>query len=719
MADAAPIAFRIGHGRLLLRTTEGEERRFHTDLVCNGCSRAFRDPEPRLFSFSNPLGACPTCQGFGRVTGIDWDRVIPDHSLAIEQGAIAPWRGESGGEMLDTLRGLNHELKVDLWRPWRELSERHRRVVMEGKADWPGIRGYFDWLESKRYKVQARVQIAKYRGYTTCPDCEGTRLVADARAVLIDGQRLTDLCRMNVLDLRRWFDNATLSESDRTTADRPWREVISRLDYLADVGLGYLTLDRQTRTLSGGEAQRINLATALGSALTETLYVLDEPTVGLHPRDTNRLIGILKRLTDIGNTVVVVEHDLDVIRSADWLVDIGPGAGERGGRVLYQGVPAQLAANAADSRTGSFLSPNGAVAPTARRGKATRALARFGRREPTGWITVRGAHENNLDAITVRFPLGVLCCVTGVSGSGKSTLVTRCLHGNYRREKGFAEADPGRINALEGLDQIEDMILIDQSPIGRSSRSNAATYLKAYDGIRKLLSESSTARRKNLTARDFSFNVPGGRCEACEGTGRQVIDMQFLADVEVVCDVCEGARFQPHILDVDWQGRNITDILNLTVEEALVIFSSERIILRGLQPLSDVGLGYLRLGQATSTLSGGEAQRLKLASHLAEADAHAGRVLLIFDEPTTGLHAADIEVLLRVFDQAIARGFSLLVIEHNLELIRRADWVIDLGPEGGDQGGRLLAEGPPEAIAANPSSLTGKFLALEARQHSS
>jgi excinuclease ABC subunit A len=721
LADAVPLAFRIGHGQLLLRTTEGEERRFHADLVCNGCGRAFRDPEPRLFSFSNPLGACPTCQGFGRVTGIDWERVLPDHSLAIEEGAIAPWRGESGQEMLDYLRGLNHELKVDLWTPWRDLPERQKKIVTDGKGDWPGIKGYFDWLESKRYKVQARVQIAKYRGYTTCPDCEGTRLVPDARAVLVDGMAITDLCRMNVLDLRKWFADAKLSQADRTTADRPWREVVSRLDYLAEVGLGYLTLDRQTRTLSGGEAQRINLATALGSALTETLYVLDEPTVGLHPRDTGRLIGILKRLTGLGNTLIVVEHDLDVIRSAEWLVDIGPGAGERGGKVLHQGPPSGLN-DVADSRTRQFISENGGAAPakstTASRAASARKLAAFGRREPRGWITVRGAQENNLQSLSVRFPLGVLCCVTGVSGSGKSTLVTKCLHGNYRRENGESNAEPGRINKLEGLDQIDDMILIDQSPIGRSSRSNAATYLKAYDGIRRLLAESSTARRKNLTARDFSFNVPGGRCETCEGTGRQIIDMQFLADVEVVCEVCDGARFQPHILDVDWQGRNITDILNLTVEEALDVFRSERAVIRGLQPLADVGLGYLRLGQATSTLSGGEAQRLKLASHLAEAGEMGGRVMLIFDEPTTGLHAADIEVLLRVFDQAIDRGFSLLVIEHNLELIRRADWVIDLGPEGGDQGGQLVAEGPPEAIAANPASLTGKFLAMEAARRS-
>ncbi|MCB2155975.1 excinuclease ABC subunit UvrA [bacterium] len=707
-ADAVRQAFRVGHGRVIVRTTDGEETTYHSDLVCNSCGRQFRVPEPRLFSFSNPLGACPMCQGFGRVTGLDWDRVIPDPTLSIEEGAIAPFRGETGGEWLDWFRGMNHDFGVDLWKPWKDLSERELRIMRDGKAKWTGISGYFEYLESKRYKVQARIQIARYRGFTECEDCGGTRLVPDARAVLVGGRSIADLCRMNVLALREWFAALELSREAEQTVERPLRETRARLDYLAEVGLGYLTLDRQTRTLSGGEAQRINLATALGSALTETLYVLDEPTVGLHPRDTDRLVGVLDRLKTLGNTVVVVEHDLDVIRTADHLVDLGPAAGEHGGRIVYAGPPDKINAEATESQTARFLKTNGAEAKPAKKGKTT---TRFGRREPNGWVEVQGAHENNLDFLTVKFPLGVLGVVTGVSGSGKSTLVSRCMWANYRREQGDVDVEPGKITGLAGFEQIDDVVLVDQSSIGRSSRSNAATYLKAYDGIRRLLADSRIGRRKNLTPRDFSFNVSGGRCEACEGTGTKVIDMQFLSDVEVVCDVCEGRRFQDRVLDVEWNGYNIERILNLTVEEALKVFAGYRAVTKGLEPLVDVGLGYLRLGQPTNTLSGGEAQRLKLASHLATAASKQGNLLLIFDEPTTGLHAADLEVLLRVFDKAIDRGFSLLVIEHNLELIRRADWIIDLGPEGGDAGGHVVAQGTPEQVAARKESLTGQHLA--------
>lgn len=712
LSDAIPLAFRIGHGRLLVRTTEGEERAFHADLVCNSCGRAFRTPEPRLFSFSNPLGACPQCQGFGRATGLDWDRIVPDERLSIEEGAIAPWRGDSGTEMLDWFRELNSKFHVPLWRPWHKLSEEHKRIVTDGKGEWIGIKGYFHYLEKKRYKVQNRIMIARYRGYSTCESCNGARLVPDALAVRIGGKNIAELCAMNVLDLRAWFAALKLPRERAETAERALREIRSRLDYLAEVGLGYLTLDRQTRTLSGGEAQRINLSTALGSALTETLYVLDEPTVGLHPRDTSRLIGILKRLTDLGNSVIVVEHDLDVIRSADWLVDIGPRAGEHGGQIVYQGPPDKLSSSVPDSQTAPWLAngaPKRAAKKSAKGGRSQ--LTRFGRRTPTGWITVKGAHENNLQYVTARFPLGVLCAVTGVSGSGKSTLVKSGLWANYRRDhKAESGVEPGKITALEGVDAVDDILLVDQEPIGRSSRSNSATYLKAYDGIRKLLSETPVAKRLGLTARDFSFNVTGGRCDTCEGTGRQVIDMQFLADVEVVCEQCDGRRFKEHVLESAWKGRNINDILALTVEESLAFFEGHNAILRGLQPLADVGLGYLRLGQSTATLSGGEAQRLKLASHLAEAARGTGSALLVFDEPTTGLHAADLEVLLGVFDQALERGFSIVVIEHNLELIRRADWVIDMGPEGGDGGGRIMAEGTPEDIAANDASITGRFL---------
>ncbi len=711
LSEAVQTGFRIGKGRVAILTTGGERHAWHEDLACNGCGRGFRDPEPRLFSFANPLGACDTCQGFGRVTGLDWSRVIPDPTLSIDDGAIAPWRGETGREMVDHLQNMNRELGIDLNRPWKDLPEGKRRIVCEGQGDWPGIAGYFAWLESKRYKVQARVQIARFRGFTQCPDCGGSRLTADARAVRVGGMNMAGVCAMNVLDLREWFANLELTKAQSETAGRAIREVRSRLDYLAEVGLGYLTLDRQTRTLSGGESQRINLSTALGSALTETLYVLDEPTVGLHPRDTHRLIAILRRLRDLGNTVVVVEHDLDVIRAAENLVDIGPRAGERGGRVVYQGEPKNLTTAVADSQTAPWLA-NGRPRARSSAGRK-KQTTRFGRREAKGHIRVKGAHENNLDYVTVDIPLGVLCVVSGVSGSGKSTLVTDCLWANYRREQGDTANEPGKIVALEGTDRIDDAILIGQDTIGRSSRSNAATYLKAYDGIRRLLADSPSGKRKNLAGRDFSFNVSGGRCETCEGTGRQIIDMQFLADVEVVCDTCDGQRFQERILEVAYNGKNITAILDLTVEEALAFFDGQSAIMRGLRPLADVGLGYLRLGQATNTLSGGEAQRLKLASHLAEADRSAGNALLIFDEPTTGLHAADLEVLMRVFDRLLDRGFSLLVIEHNLELIRRADWIVDLGPEGGDGGGRIVAQGTPEDIAACEASLTGRHLRAE------
>ncbi|MEQ8820827.1 MAG: excinuclease ABC subunit UvrA [Sumerlaeia bacterium] len=707
LAEAVQTAFRIGQGRMSLRTPDGEEHTYHSSLACNECGYAFRPLEPRLFSFGNPLGACPKCQGFGRTTGLDWDRIIPDPTLAVCDGAIAPWRGESGAEMLDDLRVHNARFGISLTTPWKDLSNEHRVLIKYGKGAWAGVTGYFDWLETKRYKVQARIQIARYRGYTECPQCHGERLCEDARHVLVGGKTLAQVCQLPIPQARAFLESLDISASAAETIDRPLREAISRFKYLEEVGLSYLTLARQTRTLSGGEAQRINLATALGSALTETLYVLDEPTVGLHPRDTNRLIGVLRRLTDLGNTVVVVEHDLDVIRSAEYLVDIGPRAGEHGGQVVFQGPPSGLTRSAfPDSKTAPFLL-EGKDRPAA-------TVRPAGRRSPSGWVEVRGAYENNLDYLNARFPLGVLCCVTGVSGSGKSTLVSRCLYGNYRREfRGEADADPGKIASLAGFDDLQDVILVDQSPLGRSSRSNAATYLKAYDGIRKLLGESRESKARNLSPRDFSFNVRGGRCESCEGTGRQIIDMQFLADVEVVCDTCDGQRFQKRVLEVAHKGKNINAILDLTVEEALDFFADENAILKGLEPLAEVGLGYLRLGQSTATLSGGEAQRLKLAAHLAEAGKRTGHTLLIFDEPTTGLHAADLEALLAVFEKALKAGYSLLVIEHNLELIRRADWIVDLGPEGGDQGGHLVAEGPPESIVKAKESITGQYLARE------
>lgn len=706
LAEAVSTALRIGKGRIEIRTTEDEVHKYSDQLICTTSGLKYRKPEPRLFSFANPLGACDKCQGFGRVTGIDWDRVIPNPSLSIKEGVIAPWRGENGVEMIDHLRAIKYKLKIPFDKPWKELTEEQREFILKGRNDWPGVKGYFDWLETKRYKVQARVQLARYRGYTKCPDCEGGRLCREAQAVQIKGKNLPELCTLPIPELRAWFEKLKLAKAEQKTAERPLKEIKSRLDYMMEVGLGYLTLNRQTRTLSGGESQRINLATALGSALTDTLYVLDEPTVGLHSRDTTRLMTVLRKLNELGNTVIVVEHDQEVLRASDYLIDIGPNAGENGGEIVYQGKPNNLPKKDTQSKTAYYyhhVTKNGS--------KKDSSKEKY--RIPKSWITIEGAHENNLDFLTVKIPTGVFCCITGVSGSGKTTLITKCLYANYRRDLGEINVEPGLITNLEGLDQFEEVVLIDQEPIGRSSRSNAATYLKAYDGIRRLMADSDEGKRKGVTARDFSFNVTGGRCETCEGTGKQVIDMQFLADVEVVCETCEGDRFQPHILNIHYHNKNITDILRMTVEEALQFFKGTKIIEKGLRPLSDVGLGYLRLGQATNTLSGGEAQRLKLASYLAEANKGKGNMLLIFDEPTTGLHSADIDKLLSVFDQLMDKGYSLIVIEHNLELIRHCDYMIDLGPDGGVNGGKIIAEGTPDKIMKCKESITGQYLKKE------
>jgi excinuclease ABC subunit A len=712
LTEAIETSYRIARGRCMAHVGGlAAPLAFSAELRCIGCTgtcgRVFREPSAQLLNFSSPLGACPTCQGFGRITCRDWQRILPDHSLTIAGGAVAPWRGESGQECVADLRKVAGKLGVRLDTPWADLTDEERDIVINGRGKWYGINGFFDWLEERRYKVQARIMIARYRGYVDCPDCGGTRLRPEALAIRLGGLHIGQVCAMTVSDVLRWVESLELAPDQAAIAERPLAEVRSRLRYLEEVGLGYLTLARQTRTLSGGESQRINLATALGSALTDTLYVLDEPTVGLHPRDTDRLIRVLHRLRDLGNTVVAVEHDPDVIRAADNLIDIGPRAGEQGGQLIYQGPLAGLAKAAPDSLTARFVFGTGAK-------PRRRALATgqpFGRRQPRGWITIAGACENNLRHVDARIPLGVLCCVTGVSGSGKSTLIKSCLYGNWRRiVHGDAEAEAGRIRELQGIEQVADIVLVDQSPIGRSTRSNPATYLKAYDAIRKLLAGTPEAKTAGITERDFSFNVPGGRCEACEGTGRQTIDMHFLADVSVVCDVCEGRRFQPHVLEIEWQGRNVSQILDLTIDQACEFFAAHKRIVAGLAPMQRVGLGYLRLGQSTATLSGGEAQRLKLAAHLAEA-ANSHSTLLLFDEPTTGLHPADLDVLANVFQDLVDEGFSLVIIEHNLQLIRRADHVIDLGPEGGADGGTIVFAGTPEELAAHPTSLTGRHLA--------
>ena len=697
LRTALEVAFQAGRGRARVVAPDlNETFNFSTGMACDGCGRSFPRPEPQLFSFYSPLGACPACQGFGRTVELDMDKIIPNRELTIDDGAIAPWNSDANLEMYDQLRTHTTPQQIPRHTPIKDFTPAQLHNLTKGVGrKFDGIKGFFDWLESKRYKVQARVMLARYRAYSACPTCKGTRLRPEPLNVLFQGKTIAEISTIPVRLLRPFFDTLDLTPTELEVAGRALEALRARLLYLDEVGLGYLTLDRQTRTLSGGESQRINLASALGSALTDTLYVLDEPTVGLHPRDTDRLITILKALRDLGNTVVVVEHDLDVIRAADKILDLGPGAGEWGGQILYDGSPADLDGH--DTPTAEHLRTYHAP-PVPARG-----------RHPRGWVTVKGARGHNLKNLTVKFPLGVFCCVTGVSGSGKTTLVRDTLSAHYRRLREIAPVEAESCTALEGLDQITDLDWVDQTPLAGSSRSNPVTYVKAYEGIRKMLASTREAKALGLTPRDFSFNVEGGRCPVCLGTGRQIIDMHFMADVEVICEACDGKRFQERVLRLEWNGKHINDILGLTVDEAGQFFKLEPKVVRALAPLREVGLGYLRLGQSTTTLSGGEAQRLKLAAHLAAMREGEGR-LFIFDEPTTGLHPADLKRLLEIFQSMVNRGCSLIIVEHNLDVIAAADWIIDMGPEGGDLGGRIVAQGPPEKIMAHPESITGQYL---------
>ncbi len=675
---------------------------FDIRFNCAQCGREFPEPDPQLFSFNSAVGACPTCEGFGRVSGRDPTKIIPDPRKSIDNAAIVCWQTPAYKHLHRECRQVCRARGIRTDVPYMDLSDAAKQYVWEGdpaydENDWSGIKGFFDWLETKRYKVHVRVMIARYRGYYPCPDCGGKRLRPEALNVFVGGARMSDLAVMPVKDLRTWFEALHLAPEDEEKAAVLLREIRNRLAYLDDVGLDYLTLDRQTRTLSAGEAQRINLASALGSSLTNTLYVLDEPTVGLHARDTKRLIGILRSLIAKGNTVAVVEHDPEVIEAADHIIDLGPGAGEAGGEVIFQG-PAEDLAACEDSLTAELMATH-----------ADRALSPYARR-PKGWLVLAGAREHNLKDLTVRIPLGLLCCVTGVSGSGKTTLVHSCLYGRFKHYLGEAVEEMGECDDLEGADAIDDIVLVDSSPIGQSTRSNPVTYVKAYAAIRNLLADTPKARVGGITAAAFSFNVVGGRCEVCKGVGTVTYDMYFMADVTVVCQQCGGRRFKKKVLDVRWNGKNIHNILDMTVSEAMKHFAAHESIVRRLQPLVDVGLGYVRLGQNTASLSGGEAQRLKLASYLA-APKKGEKYLFIFDEPTTGLHMADVQVLLTTFHRLVHGGHSLLVIEHNLDFISQADWIIDLGPEGGEDGGRQIAAGPIENVAACEQSYTGRFLA--------
>ncbi|PYQ64916.1 MAG: excinuclease ABC subunit A [Acidobacteria bacterium] len=718
IAAAAEAAFSMSGS--LLSSTDAGTRTFRRGLHCPSCGCEFRDPTPPLFAFNSPLGACPTCQGFGRVIGVDLEKVIPNPSLRLDERPVAAWNTPAYESAYDDLFRACRRYSVRTDVPVERLSAHEREVLIKGRGEFYGVNGFFEWLETKRYKIHVRVLLARYRAYRLCPDCRGARLGPPSLWVRFRGRTISDLVDLSLRDLKKWFDELSLNPSEEDRLGSVVSEIRSRVRYMNDVGLEYLTLSRAARTLSGGESQRIGLASALGGSLTGTLYVLDEPTIGLHAVDTRRLLAILRRLADRGNTVVVVEHDPEAIEAADHVIDLGPGAGSLGGQLLFEGTPRALA-RVKSSATGELLRrrglPGKGKAGPAPRGPAvpTRTL-RGGRvvafRRAEGAVTVVGAREHNLKNLTVRFPLGRLVAVSGISGSGKSTLVRDILHNSYaRRFKGTVQLDVGAHDRIEGLELVSDILLVDQSPLGRSARSNPVTYTKAWDDIRQVFARTARAVSRRITARDFSFNSPGGRCEVCKGTGWQTIDMQFLADVTVRCDVCDGRRFQGRVLAVRHRGKNIGDVLAMTVDEAMSFFSDETAIVRRLAPLAEVGLGYLPLGQPTATLSGGEAQRLKLASFLEIRPATARGVLFLFDEPTTGLHASDVNRLLKTFRRLISRGHSVVAVEHHLEFLAASDWIIDLGPGGGDEGGRIVAEGPPEEIRRASASLTGRFLA--------
>ena len=689
ITEAIEQAFELSKGNVnVLEEHEGEwlSHRFTSHFACNRCGTEFLEPTPHMFSFNSPLGACTNCQGYGRIIGIDVEKVIPNRELRLDELPVAPWNSAGYEDCYEDLEKAATKYRLRLDVPVKELTEAEWDVLYNGRGKWYGIKGFFDWLETKKYKIHVRVKLAKYRSYDTCPECRGSRLKNVVDNVKFRDLTVGQLFGMDVKTARRFWEYLALSKHEEALAGHLRREIVNRLVYLDEVGLSYLTLDRQTRTLSGGESQRINLAAALGSSLTETMYVIDEPTVGLHARDSERLLAVLRRLKNAGNTVVVVEHDPTIIAGADYQIELGPGAGEFGGEVVNVG-----------------------------RASARPAEGRVEARPPSdnaGALRIVNARQNNLRDVTVDIPLGRLVAVTGVSGSGKSTLIRNCLFNRYRRDvRGVSGLDTGKVDRIEGTELIYDMEFVDQSPIGRSSRSNPATYIKAWDEIRKLLAETTGAKLHGVTAGMFSFNTEGGRCETCQGAGVVTIDMQFLADVEVVCDKCDGRRFGEQVMKVTFKGKNVNDILQMTVDEASKFFVARRALLKRLDALRSVGLGYLRLGQSTDSLSGGEAQRLKLASFLAESAAKSDKPrLFLFDEPTTGLAATDVQVLIATFRDLLDRGNSVLVIEHNTQLIEQSDWVIDLGPDGGDQGGELVAVGTPEEIAANPRSITGRYL---------
>ena len=679
----------------------GDVRDFSARFEADGIE--FEQPTEHLFSFNNPIGACPVCEGYGKIVGIDEDLVVPDKSKTIYEDAVACWRGATMRKWKEQLINNAYLFNFPIHEPYYKLSEEQRHLLWSGNEYFHGLDEFFQYIDSERRKIQFRVMKARYTGKTTCHTCGGSRLRKEALYVKVGGRNIAELVKMTVDELIKFFSSIELDTYDKKTADRILIEIKNRLSYLSDVGLGYLTLDRLSSTLSGGESQRINLSTSLGSSLVGSLYILDEPSIGLHPRDTHRLIKVLKQLRDLGNTVIVVEHEEEVIRAADYVVDVGPRAGEKGGEIVFSG-PLKSLLKSKNSLTADYL--------VRRREIECPASVR-------GWsnsIVLRGARENNLQNVDVRVPLGVMTCITGVSGSGKSSLAKGILYPALRRHLFDTGLKPGDFDSLEGdVAMLSSVEIVDQNPIGKSSRSNPVTYLKAYDEIRKLFADQPQAVHTGLSAASFSFNVAGGRCEECQGEGTIKVSMQFMADVELVCDACHGKRFKDEVLEIKYRGKNIYDVLEMTVDDAIEFFAEDksdatcRRIVERLQPLQDVGLGYVRLGQSSSTLSGGESQRVKLASFLAK-DSVQRQIMFIFDEPTTGLHFHDINRLLRAFDALIANGHTIVVVEHNMEVIKCADWVIDLGPEAGDKGGQVVFEGTPKELEECKESYTGRFL---------
>ena len=699
IADSVSLAFYEGEGSMYLEVNSKSKLAFSNKFELDGI--LFEEPVPNLFSFNNPFGACPVCEGFSQILGLDPDLILPDKRLSLYEGAVAPWKGEKMGEWKEAFIRAAKKFDFPVHKAIMDLSGKQLNDLWEGNAHVNGINDFFKEVEQNLYKVQYRVMLSRYRGRTLCTDCHGFRLRKEALYVKVGERHIGELCQMPVKDLQTWFSKLVLSKYDEQVAKRILLEIHHRIKTLIDVGLGYLTLNRLANSLSGGESQRIQLTRSLGSNLTNSLYILDEPSIGLHSRDTQKLIVVLKELRDLGNTVVVVEHDEMKMREADHIIDMGPLASHLGGEVVAAGNYAEIIADK-ESLTGKYLSGNLSIDPPKNIRKWNRS------------ITIEGARQNNLKDITVQFPLNVLCAVSGVSGSGKTTLVKQILYPALQKLKGEGVDKPGLFRALKGdIDYISQIELVDQNPIGKSSRSNPVTYIKAYDEIRDLYAKQPISKMRGFMPKHFSFNVDGGRCDACKGEGEQLVEMQFLADVHLICDVCEGKRFKEEVLDVKFKDKNIYDVLEMGVDEAILFFNMDdkegKDVAKKIKPLSDVGLGYVKLGQSSNTLSGGEAQRVKLASFLGKGKAQ-GHILFIFDEPTTGLHFHDIKKLLASFNALVEQGHSILVIEHNTDVLKSADWIIDLGPEAGDAGGYLVFEGKPADLKKCKESYTGKFM---------